>query len=181
MLAGPGEALTPEELESNAVANIATDLGPTRQLEVDGFDEDGSEGERVSMILLDWPQALYQFLKRSENPVWPADTIWPHAAEGVYRNLDLEELVAVAHAWVEAGDLGHSEAYATALEAPATAPPPVQSDLLQQLLEQVQVTASAVTQLQGEMAGLKKDSPASSRDAPPQREPRLLWHGRRRW
>ena len=102
MRAVPWETFTPKELESKTVVNVTTDLGPTRQLEADGFDEDGSEGEQVSLILLDWLQVLYQHLKRSENPIWPADTIWPHAAEGVYRNLDLEELVMVAHVWVGA-------------------------------------------------------------------------------
>ena len=59
-------ALTQEEIDDNAIINLTDAPGPIRIVTAEGFgDEDGADS---IMVLLDWPQLLYWFLRHGRLP-----------------------------------------------------------------------------------------------------------------
>ena len=162
LLAIAARAITEAEIAAQAIEEITTNLGPTlvTQAEVAGEDEEDGTTSEVDLLLLDWPVALFRHLfGGGRSPAWPPDTMWPQTSEGtVARQLQWDQLVASARAWVEDGDIPHSDAYATAVEAPQNP----SEDLLQQLLVQMQATAASVTQLQAEMAVINSKAEAAA-------------------
>ena len=101
------------------MAGVTEDLGPVTTVTVEGYveEEEGEEAVEVEMHLLDWPQALYKFLRvGTENP--PQDTIFPHNENEMVRTVNIDQLATLAREWVQTGDNTISEAYATAVEGP---------------------------------------------------------------
>ena len=78
-------------------------------------EDENAEVLSVNMVLLDWPQAVYNL--RSGDSPWPARTIWPHQGDTCAVGVDVEQLVVEAREWVQADEGSHTEAYATAAEA----------------------------------------------------------------
>ena len=154
-------ALTEEERTSGTIAGVTEALGPTTVVQVEGFQEDGDPFD-VDIVLVDWPQPLYRHLF-SGGTSWPVNAIWPHAEDAMTQVLNYEQLAGAARAWVEE-DLVHSEAYQTGLEDAGTVASNV---LMQQMLAQMQATATLVTTLQSELEVLKQDRAAGSAEPAP--------------
>ena len=151
-------ALTEET--SGAIAGVTESLGPTTTVQVEGFQEEGDPFE-VDILLVDWPQPLYRHLF-SAGTAWPVSAIWPHAEDAMTQVLNYEQLAGAARAWVEE-DLVHSEAYQTGLEDAGASP---SNALMQQMLSQMQATATLVTTLQAELEVMKQDRPPPARHPP---------------
>ena len=154
-------ALTEEERTSGTIAGVIEALGPTTVVQVEGFQEDCDPFD-VDIVLVDWPQPLYHHLF-SGGTSWPVNAIWPHAEDAMTQVLNYEQLAGAARAWVEE-DLVHSEAYQTGLEDAGTGASNV---LMQQMLAQMQATATLVTTLQSELEVLKQDRAAGSAEPAP--------------
>ena len=165
LLGLPMTALTDAECSSKTVEGVTSDLGPVHVVQAEGYlsAEDDAEPVEVSLLVLDWPQELYPHLRASSGELkWPPKTIWPQSDGGAVHSIDFDQLAVQARSWVEDGDGPHSEAYATATEG--TPRPSLTSptdSLLHQLLKQVQHTAAAVTNLQGDLEDMKH-SPGSA-------------------
>ena len=143
----------------SSITGISDSLGPTQTVTVEGFlEEETTDQILVDMVLFDWPQVLYRFLRHDASPAWPVNTIWPHNSTEVVYQVSAETLVHLALDWVHQDDVALSEAYATAVEPPAVAAaaPNPSEELLQQLLTQVQATAVSLASLQEDVTRLKQ-------------------------
>ena len=152
LLAMAVEALTEQERADQKMEGLTDDLGPTKIVAVDGLPEDEEEepGD-VAMVLVDWPQSLYKFLRTAggAEPAWPEATIWPQYEDNPVCHINTDQLGLLAREWVQTQESALSESYATAVEpSPAPVRSTGQKDTLQQLLQ-------TVTALQADLADLK--------------------------
>ena len=168
LLAMASDAISPAQVEANAIEGITTDLGPTHVVVVDGLRGEEEEPLEVELIMVDWPQALFKHLRYGGAPNWPAGTIWPHVAAEAVREVSADQVASAARAWIQEEDARLSEAYATAAEGqPGPNGPTGGDNILHQLLSQMEATASVVTQLQEDMARMKAEPQAVPATAAP--------------
>ena len=163
LLAVSGGTITAEEMESKAITDVTSDLGLVCQVDVPGFLADGQEVE-IPFQLFDWPTACFKFLRVVTTGSWPASTLWPRHGEAEVI-VDRASLVECARSWVEEGEMAFSDAYHTAPEAePRVA---TGDDVMQQLLAQMQQTASMVENLRTDLEQVKKGAASTEASAPP--------------
>ena len=176
LLAVAGNALTEEEIQNGRVEGVIEQLGLVGRIEcraqVVGAEQE-AEAVEVPMLLFDWPAAFYKHLRvrtGDDNPNWPADMVWPCHGEEANLVVDTAYLAEQAFNWVEAGELHCSDAYLTGLDGGALPWQPEPStpseDLLRQLLDQMQETAAAVTQLKGDVEAVKQSRGGQEAVAP---------------
>lgn len=159
LLAISAGAITPEQIAAGNIAGITGDLGPTTTVMIEGFLEDAdADSIDVEMVLVDWPAPLYKHL-RAGGVNWPANTVWPHNGDEIVKAVNTDQLATLAREWVQQDEVAISEAYATAVEAPAEAAPNPTEGLLNQLLEQVQATAASVANLRADVDVMKQAPP----------------------
>ena len=159
LLAISAGAITPEQIAAGNIAGITGDLGPTTTVMIEGFLEDAdADSIDVEMVLVDWPAPLYKHL-RAGGVNWPANTVWPHNGDEIVKAVNTDQLATLAREWVQQDEVAISEAYATAVEAPAEAAPNPTEGLLNQLLEQMQATAASVANLRADVDVMKQAPP----------------------
>lgn len=163
LLAAPGGTITAEEMEAKSIPDVTSDLGLVCQVDVPGFLADGQEVE-IPFLLFDWPTACFKFLRVVTTGSWPTGTVWPRHGEAEV-TVDRASLVENARSWVEEGEMPFSDAYHTAPEAEPRVG--MGDDMMQQLLAQMQQTASMVEHLRTDLEQVKKGAASAEPSAPP--------------
>ena len=163
LLAAPGGAITEEEVEAKSITDVTSDLGLVCQVDVPGFLADGQEVE-IPFQLFDWPAVGFKYLRVVTRGSWPPSTLWPRHGEAEV-TVDRVSLVESALLWVDEGQMAFSDAYHTAPEAEQRVG--TGDDVMQQLLAQMQQTASMVENLRTDLEQVKKGAASVEPFAPP--------------
>ena len=167
MLAVPGQTFTDQELNDGKVEGSLTDLGPHLLLDVpvDSAEQSGD----VSVLVLDFPNKTFSFLKlMGPDPTW-ADGVAQFELDGELVRPDMEELMLSVREWIGGCGPRESDSYLTALEGDAGPTPQPSAPVLDAVLTQLQNLATSVNALQADMGEMKAKAasqPAASSSKP---------------